>query len=384
MLVIMGEEKMKIAIITITDGANYGNRLQNYSLQQTLEKIGYQVETLRHNTSSKVPLIHIPGFCLGQIFLFFFGDRTGFLYNIIRKIRFRKFDKSYIKFGKDKLGFNKASSALNEKYDLFVCGSDQIWNVNFNTIEEDIKNYLAFFAPSSKKISYAASFGTEYISEKYKKIFKQGLSEFKDILVREETGVELVNQICGREAKVVLDPTMLLTAEEWMKISKKPKYCSNEKFIVTYMLGGRNEHFNIYVQEVKQRYKVDRIINLDIEYIKDCDIENKNEFFTEPSEFIWLIANAECVLTDSFHATVFSILFHRPFCVFERNSEKKSESMESRIDTLLRKFDLEMFRCDLKQKKVFPCKFDSEKVDDILEKERNQSINYLKNAIRKE
>ena len=373
---------MKVAIITITDGTNYGNRLQNYALQRTLEKMGCQVETLRHSTSLDVPMIHIPGFCLGQAISFFCGKRTGSFCQIIRKIRFRKFNRKYINFAKDKLGFNKAPVTLNEKYDLFVCGSDQVWNANFSIIEEDLENYLACFAPSSKKISYAASFGTEYVAEKYRNIFKKSLVDFKAILVREETGIKLVKQISNREAKVVLDPTMLLTAEEWMKIAQKPKYIRNEKFIVTYMLGGRNEQFNKYAERAKQYYKVDRIINLDNEYIEDCNIENKNEYLSNPSEFIWLIANAKCVLTDSFHAAVFSILFHRTFFVFDRKGIEKRNDMGSRIDTLLRTFELEKFKCDMKKNIVFSKEFDGNKVDNILETERQKSIGYLENAMR--
>ena len=371
---------MKIAIITITDGQNYGNRLQNYAMQQLLKKTGANVCTLQRRTSRdiqgrqkiKANIVYLLKTILRKP-----RDK----WRRIRKKRFQKFNEKYICFSEEILEHNEAPDGLRNKYDYFLCGSDQVWNAHFDIIQEDIKNYLVYFARPEQKVAYAASFGGNNIASGYEKVFARYLNDFKAIGVREESGVKLVKQICSKQLpKVVLDPTMMLEKDEWEIISKKPQNIQNEKFIVTYFLGGRDKKINSYINEIEGRYQC-QSHNLDIEFKLDKEITNPEDYIVTPDEFVWLIEHAECVLTDSFHATVFAILFHKPFCVFERKASEVDNNMGSRIETLLSKFDLLEYGGSLEDMRIYPGTYDIAKVEKILRNERKKSWNFLRSAL---
>lgn len=371
---------MKAGILTITDGQNYGNRLQNYAMQELLQSIGMEAETIQRRTKRDLTGVEKLKVDIKYVVKRFIGYKCDH-YRRIRKKRFDEFNKKYIKSGNCILQNSEAPDDLNDRYDFFIVGSDQVWNARLEIVKEDIKNHLAFFAEPAKKIAYAASFGTDDVPLEYAKLFSEALSTYKAIGVREDSGVDIVKRLCHKnDVKVVLDPTMMLSAEQWRRIAKKPKYIQNERFIVTYFLGGRGEELTSYIKNIAQEFDA-KIVNLDIEFLSDDSIENKEFFITTPDEFVWLIEHAECVLTDSFHASVFSILFHKPFCTFERISTEKGNDMGSRIHTLLGKFELLKFYGDIESPTTKPQSYDSFKIDKILDYERKKSMRFLKEAI---
>ena len=372
---------MKVAIITITDGANYGNRLQNYALQQVLTSLGVSCETLNRLTSRDPSIIRKVGALIKDTIRFLLHKKTNHIYRVRRK-RFKKYNKQSICWSKFTLQKNSAPKELDNEYDFFICGSDQIWNVKFDVIQEDIMNYLASFASPSKRISYAASFGTSSIDKKYIPLFEQELANFKSISVREETGVQLVKSLANREAQLVLDPTMLLTAKEWDCSSKKPDFVSSEeKFIVTYFMSGRNDLLNSHIRHIQQSFECQRVIHLDMEFCDRSSITDEKAFCATPDEFLWLISHSEAVLTDSFHATVFSILFHKPYCVYERKAKEKDNKMSSRIDTLLEYFNMNSFKDDIDNPHIIPQKYNKDSTEHTLEFRRASSISFLQNAL---
>lgn len=366
---------MKTGIITMTTGQNYGNKLQNYALQKTIQDLHYEVDTLKHKRASD-----------------FFWRKICFqIKKLIKKLikrpynriiiyrikRFKDFINNNIVFSKETLSFNNYPVGLSDKYDYFIVGSDQVWNAGFKVINEDLQNYLLQFARPEQRIAYAASFGTDSIASGYERYFKEELPKFKAISVREESGIKIVEE-CGAKAIVVLDPTMLLRADEWNEIAKKPTYVDNEAFIVTYFLGGRDDELIAYIKRIANGRKV---YNLEIETAPESTIDSIEVFATSPDEFVWLISNADCVLTDSFHATVFSILFHKPFCVFERKVINESYKMGSRIATLLGTFHLERFRDVNRNFSVIPEKYETDELERILLIERKKSMNFLRSAL---
>lgn len=371
---------MKVGILTITDGQNYGNRLQNYAMQEMLKNIGLEVETIQRRTRRDLTGINKMKADMKYAIKRMIGYKCDH-YRRIRKKRFAGFNNKYIKFSQNILKNNIAPDGLNDKYDYFIVGSDQVWNARLEIIKEDIKNHLAFFAEPEKKIAYAASFGTDDVAPEYRNLFSEGLSTYKAIGVREDSGVDIVKKICGRnDATVVLDPTMMLSVEQWRKLERKPKYIQNQKYIVTYFLGGRGQKLTSYIKEIANEFQAE-VINLDIEFLLDNDIEDKNFFTTTPDEFVWLIEHAECVLTDSFHASVFSILFHKPFCTYERIAEEKENNMGSRIQTLLKKFGLLKYYGDIENPILRPQTYDISKINEVLKHERDTSIQFLKKAL---
>lgn len=372
---------MKTAIITITDGANYGNRLQNYALQTVLTSLGGKCDTLRRRTSRDKSALQNTVVIMKDCCKAILGRKTGKIYRI-RKQRFEAFNNKYINWSSEVLQNNTAPDGLSGKYDYFVCGSDQVWNTKFDVIKEDILNYLSFFAEPQKRISYAASFGTDKVDEAYQETFKKELSKFKAISVREGAGVDIVSKLAGKQAQLVIDPTMLLTVQDWKKVFKKPSYIKdNETFLVTYFMGGRDAETRQYIDRVKREMNCDTVIDLDVEFIERNSIENEDVFCTSPDEFLWLVYNSKAVLTDSFHASVFSLLFHKPFCVFERKATEKGNNMGSRIDTLLGYFGLECMKDDINAPTKIPQLYDGNMVDECLNARREESLGFLKQAL---
>ena len=373
---------MKVGIVTITDGQNYGNRLQNYALQAVLCDLGLEVETLKRRTSRDKSLFCNIEFFIKQIIKRIVGRKDTQFARLCRKRRFNSFNKEYISFSSYVLHDNVAPRDLSAKYDYFVCGSDQIWNARFDIVKEDIKNNLAFFASEEQRIAYAASFGTKDIANGYEDLFRDELKKFKSIGVREEEGKRIVSELCNRkDVKVVIDPTIMLTQEQWKRIEKKPKYIKEgERFIVSYVISEDNKKLKDYISDIANQYNA-RIIKLSVEFLADDRVVNRDFFCTMPNEFIWLISHAECVLTDSYHASIFSILFHKPFICYKRKAIEVGNDMGSRIENLLKMFDLVDFIDDIDEPIKKPRQFDEKNVELIQERQRKVALLFLKDAI---
>lgn len=370
----------KAGILTITDGANYGNRLQNYAMQELLSSLDLDVETIQRKTPRDKNGISLLKYLAKQHIKRMIGRNTTDFALRERKHRFSEFNRTYIRFSNICLSNNQAPDYLKNQYDYFICGSDQIWNANFDVVKCDIKNHLAAFANPCQRIAFAASFGTSRIASGFEDIFKNELSKFKAIAVREDAGKTIVESLTGKNATVVLDPTLLLYKNEWVNVEKKPNYIGEEEYIVTYFLGGRNQRIQSILQTIATNENL-KIINLEIEFIHDDLIENKDVFLTTPDEFVWLIHHAKYVLTDSFHASVFSIIFKKPFLVYERIATEKDNDMSSRIDTLLSKFNLQECRDNIDNPIKIPVKPDYDGVEKQLETERMKAIDFFKKVL---
>lgn len=362
---------MKIAIITMSNGINYGNRLQNYAVQEVLKSLGCDVETIRNFTNQKNvdenSLKEKLKDLSAKINYMIPFTNIGKLKYILRERRFFDFNKKYIKQTKYSIDANNIPNDLNEKYDYFICGSDQIWNPEF-----DINSEIDFltFADKEKRIAFSPSFGVTKIEDSKKENYKNMINGIKFLSVREEAGAEIIRELTNRKSTVLVDPTMLLSESDWIKIEKKPKLDIRKNYILTYFLGKKDKNLAMKIDEISKIYDLD-IINL-------LDEENKYIYSLDPSEFIWLIHNCKLIYTDSFHGTVFSMIFEKPFVVCERKDNLKS--MNSRLDTLLKKFNLNNRKIEnLELKSIFDINY--EEKDDILEFEKEKSINYLKEAL---
>lgn len=347
---------MRIGIVTINDNSNYGNRLQNYATQKMLNNLNIDAVSLRNdpctNTKDKYILRKIKNI---------FNKGTYSCYEE-RKRCFEEFNKN-LNLSKNKINpYYKAKG-----YDYFITGSDQVWNPNFGRLREVD---LLSFAKPEQRIAFSASFGIDKLPEECKGKTKEELRKFKAVSVREDKGKEIVEELTGRkDVQVLVDPTMLLTAEEWNKVSKKPKQLKTDRYILNYFLGTLSE---------KREKEIERIAkdnNCEIINILDKD----SPFYqTGPSEFLYLEKNAFLICTDSFHSCVFSILFKRPFIVFDR--EDSLVKMNSRLETLLNKFRLKnrWFKDVIEKEQL---KINYEETYRILEEERKKAKEFLENAI---
>ena len=181
-------------------------------------------------------------------------------------------------------------------FDYYLCGSDQVWNPLYHK-----PSYFATFAAKEKRVSYAASFGISALPEQYACKYKDYLNDMQHISVREQTGAEIVQQLTGKDAISLVDPTLMLDKNNWKSISKKPKFNIESKYLLTYFLGTISEETDSYIKKIAEENHL-QIISLH-KFAK-----NDYWYYTGPSEFIWLIENASLVCTDSFHASVFSVI----------------------------------------------------------------------------
>ncbi len=302
----------KAAILTMV-GYNFGNRLQNYALQQILSRMGYQAETLQRTKDSLITR----------------GKRG------LRALLIKDFFSKCIKFNR-RINWSRyvvstqyVSESLEDNYDFFVMGSDQIWNITFDFTTEN--DFLSMVRPA-KKLSYAASFGTSQITEERKEWLAGLLNGIPHISVREEAGQQIVKELTGRDAVLVIDPTLMLTAEEWREMAVAPSDLGKEEhYILTYFLGPEPQKATEDKLKMIREHGWREYHLLDQMNPKSCK--------AGPLEFLYLIDHADLVLTDSFHACIFSFLFGKPFRVYPR--EGKETNMLSRIYTLLKMFFLE-------------------------------------------
>ena len=341
----------KVAIVTIIS-QNYGNRLQNYALQETLKKGGVEVET--------IPLTHKSNF-ERQIKFAVKKVLAKFINKYAEDVKWKVFDQK-IKWS----DYTAENTEIRNAYDYFIAGSDQIWNPTFPFNSE--REFLTF-ADDKKKIAYAASIGLEQLPCEYEEKYRNNISTFKMVSVREDAAADIIEQQLGCERPyVVLDPTMLLSRKEWKRLIRN-KAIVTKKYIVKYFLGIRNEDFELYIDQYANS------IGAEVVDITCCDKIG-------PIEFLNLLYYSDNVFTDSFHGSVFSILFHKPFIVFERPYEEGYGKMSSRLDTLLNTFCLKEQRVS----SIAECmeknpEWDYKSVDLILREKRKKSIEILMNAM---
>ena len=320
----------KVGIITLCgkgQRTNYGNLLQNYAVQETIQNMGYSVETIIETSAY---LENENNLSLKNRIKDLVKSVLNIRYRTLQKERvssFSNFEEKYI--SKSKFTINKEDVPTNlcDSYDYFIVGSDQVWNPFYNY---GSSVYFLDFCNRDKRISFSPSFGISELPNNVKKSYIRYLNGFEHISVREDVGGKIVKDLIGREASVLIDPTMMLSKEEWCNISNEPKVIPQKDYMLVYFLGEIDDEVKKYLSNLADQHNLD-IINI-------FDMKQQNEFFvSSPSEFIWLLNSSKLVFTDSFHGSVFSIIFKKPFIVFDR---KGHLNMNSRVETLLNKFNL--------------------------------------------
>ncbi|MDP4178303.1 MAG: polysaccharide pyruvyl transferase family protein [Bacillota bacterium] len=365
------EKHTKVGIVTIISD-NYGNRLQNYALNSVLNDLNIKAVTCKRKYyfTSKNNCKAL----VGSIMLFFYNyipltkkviNKSSLLSSIIRKSRFVQFNKKYIPF--TNVVLEKSYSDIDQKCDYFICGSDQVWNPYYSFVSSF--DFLSF-TTSEKRISYAPSFGVDELPETVKGKYTKYISEFKSLSVREEAGKKIIKDIVGRDVPVVLDPTMLLTKNKWLQVCDDVKIPIPNKYLFVYLLGNLSDEEKSKIEHLGKTY------NLKILYAYD---KNYPEIYTAgPKEFLYYILNCTLLCTDSFHATVFSIIFNRPFIVFKR--EDKGHSLNSRIVSLLKLTNLEeRLNVEIDNNNLLNCSF--EYANSVINNERIKSIEYISKSL---
>ncbi len=296
-----------VATITFHWGNNYGAVLQALALQKYLMKLGFETEIINY-LPLRTALSNIVSAALKRDIAFFKKSKS-----------FKRFRKNELVIGKKKYYTNKALFACKDKYSAIIAGSDQIWNMSFTKKAEGkptLSYYLNFAGDNTRRISYAASFGTNKLDENVAKLIAPELNRFSAISVRETGAVKMLDEL-GVFAKRVLDPTLLLTVQDYMPLIEKHNGVNSDS-VFTYIL-----HSNQTIAKEISHYVCEKF--------SDTQKKANGTTFCDIYEWLYKIKNAKFVVTNSFHGTVFSLIFHIPFITVAI----PNSGMNDRLTTLL-------------------------------------------------
>ena len=355
----------KIGILTFQRALNYGAVLQAYGLVETLKKninddytieiIDYRSETIEKTRSIKTRLDKVSIKNLLRAILL-----------VNKKYRFNKFNK-FLPISKKKYDNSNIEDLKNDYYKIIV-GSDQVWNSNITNSDY---NYLLDF-DFDNKYSYAASIGQKKIDDNNISSYRDCLSKFRKISVREIEGKNILKEQLNIECDGVhLDPALLLEKKDWEKIATQN---SVDKYILIYNVL-KPDHILDVAKKISSQtgYKI-KIIPNGI----NPKIDNSKKYFPDVVGFLNLFKNAEYILTNSFHGTVFSIIFNKKMLI----ELKKNGSGNDRIITLLNKCNLSDRILNLENIDILYNDIDWKNTNKLLDDYRQESIEYLRDVIK--
>lgn len=354
---------MKVGIVTIFDAhPNHGNKLQNYATVKVMERLGAKTVTLVTEEQPKIWKLYVKR-AMNALFGYHLSPYQG---TWIRCINFHSFDKKYLH---PSMRLLKGKNIKGTE-DFFVIGSDQVWNPKWFTGLKRTAFFLGF-ADKKQKVCMAPSFGVNHIPKEEEAFFREGLKDFPYLSVREEEGAKLIAKLTGRTASVVVDPTLMLRDFEWRALEKSSVLAGKRPYILKYFIGEEG---------AEDKERIERLAaSKGMEVYDMQDDAGKKLFRLGPCDFLYLIDHAALVATDSFHATVFSIIFGKPFLLFKRRSGDGSD-MEGRTRTLLHMLELDarlpgqVDDCD-----AFDCYY--KEAHKIIETKRMEGYQFLKKSM---
>lgn len=354
----------KIGLLTFHSSDNYGALLQTYALQRTIEYLGGECEVLDYHCSNKEDAYK--RLLIGSNY----SLKTNLISFINYPIKNKKFKQSE-EFRKNKLNISKKRYnnfeeilEVNNNYDKFIVGSDQVWN-HKNTGFDKVY-LLNFVEDDNKKYSYAASFGISKIEKE--KEYAELLNSFKKISVRENEGKEIVESLVDKEAVVALDPTFLLTAQEWRSFSSGE--IINEKYIFVYSLQMQDELWR-EVFKLASLYKLKVVVvNMHYKYL----LKNGEKIIPTVEKFVNYIDNAALVITDSFHGLALSLNLNKKVLLV------KNGVANSRLDSLISLLDAQEMLNKVKKDGI-NANIDWFNINKNIETYRKSSLKYLQDVL---
>ena len=330
---------MKIGIITMHKVLNCGSALQAFALQRKLCEMGYESEIIDYKyedkSRSQTPMGSVAGFIRELLFGF----------PVLRmKRKFGAFFKRNLVLSKE--SYDRESIVKNPPlYDLYIAGSDQVWNPRF--IGDDVNFLLAFAPPEAKRISYASSIAGSAIDGGVKELYSRYLSRFQAISVRERSGVEIIKGLTGKDARVCCDPTLLLGRESWDKLAARSKYKAGDEYILVYALSYMYDPFpQIYgIVDKVQRELGQKVVFLQGRAKDVFRPGSKLIKSAGPADFAFLFKHAGFVITTSFHGAAFALIYDKPLIgVVDSRS-----GADSRIQSLLESVSAADSICDYRE-----------------------------------
>lgn len=423
-------QKKKIKLVTFAPHPNFGTCLQSYALNAVLRKMGHEVEfiyncrenppkpwkyyakqcikfflpkklvknikkkRLSNKTIKQLPLtnknpyiLRLPnnviGYYLDKV-PFFHRLATSWKYN--KNLQWKKVYKFTFldgNFQMKRIFTHKQYDEVVKDADLFITGSDQIWNPfcgGYNPMM-----FLEFVNDGTKCISYSSSISQPQIHPSIKNRMRTALQKFSHIAVREQSSVDLLNELLNRrDIKLVVDPTYILSADEWTEFGKKAiiEFEVPKKYIFCYFVGDKRK--NVYeemVQDVKRFTGINDVITLDC-YNRDYAYGGGRLYNDAgPYEWVYLLQHASYICMDSFHATVFALKLQKEFVHAMKNDDTEVGSQNTRMYDILNRYGLLYKNYNNDGSIIWKSTIDYEKVSSIIEKEIKESLCFLKKEI---
>jgi hypothetical protein len=374
-------KKLKIGILTFHDGDNFGSVLQAYALQETVKQFNTDcVEIINYKQPYLLDKFKLITFNKSSPKKFIISLIDNMLFTSCRylaKIRYRDFRDKYMNISSVKY-FN--SRDING-YDAYIVGSDQVWNNEI--IRDDETFFLGFCTNNQKKIAYAASIGNNNICGEQLDWLKKHINNIDYISVREDSAMKTISSLTKKEVVQVLDPALLADQKLWDKFVKVKKYRTS--YLLLYRIYANDELYNV-------ANKIARHLNLKVIYIhyrsnnpKVLDYSNKpykydfkNVRSAGPKDFITLLKNANFIVTNSFHATAFSIIFNKNFIVVP--DKERGDRLISLLNML--KLSKRIITSYTQVLENFNFEVNYETANEILSKEKEKSLCFLQNALK--
>lgn len=350
----------KIGILTFhfPENRNFGAALQSYACLAMVKKLKFEVKLINYNP-----------FKLGikaKIIYFFNGKN------------FKNYSKKFLE-QTEQINKRKILKELNKKFDVFIVGSDQVWRAKY-TQPNTSKYYFDFLDDNKTKVAYAASFGVDFwegdkeLTEKIKPLAQK----FDYVSVREESGIKICNDVFGIDAICVLDPTLMIDKKDYQPILDdwKDESHKKKKYIAHMLLDDTKE-----LRE--ESNNIGKYLKSEINHIKGKDIKILGKtitFYNKVSQWLTYVKDAELVITDSFHCTVFSLIFNKKFVVVA-NPERGTARLENLLEIVGLKERFFTNIRDVLKSGVLDRNIDYVKVEKKLNVHREYSMNFLKKAL---
>ena len=357
---------MKIGILTFPNSPSFGASLQMYALFKALQNMEVDVEVINYINQFMKAQRHINS---KKSLKEYIKHYVASVLNFHGSNEFKKFEREVKLYPTKPMHDPEQLRKIADRYDYLICGSDQVWNPFITN--NDVSFFLDFCNNNSKKIAYAPSFGLNTLPVEYKNIYRHELKCFHRLSAREEAGQNIISELIGLKVPLVLDPSMLLKKDEWRKCIKRvnglpPKYIA--KFIFNHDVQVEN-----FINDLSRERGIPVIVvgGNSFSFLKGI----KSTGAIGPREWLYTIMNAESVVTDSFHGAAFSIIFEKDLYI------STASSTNSRLVTLSKLFGLENRIIQKNIKKEITKAIDYSSVKKIMERERNASLNYLREAI---
>ena len=373
----------KIAIASPYKEYNYGTVLQAYALQRKIEELGCRAEYLQF--SPRVPLPQWKKILRKALSIVKPRKKPVCNpslddYSFFKSPEFEEFAHGFDRFISSRIKessvrYNLSTLPLCRDYDAYMVGSDQTWG-EARTSKNPIY-FLNCVDERYPRLSYAPSIGTTHISQDYLQTLKENLSRFQSLSCRELTNCRLLSEEMGREVSYVLDPTLLLTAEEWNEVAEKhPDSRLKEKqYILCYILGEKKS-ISDYAEKLGDEK------GLPVYYIvtRPLYLEKENHIFATPESFLSLIRDANTVITDSFHGTIFSLNYNSQFYSFTKREDTNVLDDNDRILEVLNTFHLSNRYKEINRD--IEDETDYAMQNSILGQYREESLSFLKKSLK--